>query len=166
MPDKLTPAQRHKNMVAIHGKDTKPELMVRKYLWSKGFRYRLNYKRLPAHPDIALPRLHTVIMVNGCFWHGHEGCKYFVMPKTRSEFWEAKIQRNRERDLADREKLTAMGWNVITVWECQLKPAVREKTLQSLVLTLSKIELDLAGKKGKKQYADEESPIRMVADSD
>ena len=79
--------QRHKNMVAIHAKDTKPELIVRKYLWAHGFRYRLNYRRLPGHPDLVLRKYRTCIFVNGCFWHGHQGCKYFVMPKTNTEFW-------------------------------------------------------------------------------
>lgn len=133
--------QRHKNMAAIHGKDTKPEMIVRKYLWSHGFRYRLNYARLPGKPDIVLRMYKTCIFVNGCFWHGHEGCKYYTVPKSRTEFWVNKVSRNRERDIAVRQKLTLKGWHCITIWECELKPAQREATLQSLVYTLSKIYL-------------------------
>ena len=90
MSDRLTKEQRHKNMSAIHGKNTKPELLVRKFLFSRGFRYRLNHPRLPGHPDLVLRKYRTVIFVNGCFWHGHDGCKYFVLPKTNSEFWKDK----------------------------------------------------------------------------
>lgn len=133
-------------MSHIRGKNTKPELMVRKFLYAHGYRYRLHERRLPGTPDIVLRRLHTVILVNGCFWHGHvltDGthCRYFVMPKSRPEFWTAKISNNQRRDAADREALRHLGWNVIQIWECELKPAVREQTLQSLVYTLSQIEL-------------------------
>ena len=86
MSDHLTIEQRHKNMAAVKSKDTKPEMVVRKYLWSRGFRYRVNNPRLPGHPDIVLRKYRTCIFVNGCFWHGHEGCKYFRMPKTNTEF--------------------------------------------------------------------------------
>ena len=141
MPDKMTIEQRHHNMAAIRGKDTKPEILVRKFLWTRGFRYRLNHPRLPGKPDIVLRKYRTCILVNGCFWHGHEGCKYFVLPKSRTEFWQAKIDRNRERDLEEQRKLAEMGWHCITVWECQLKPAVREKTLESLAFTLNSIFL-------------------------
>ena len=85
-------------MAAIHGKDTKPEILVRKFLFSRGFRYRLNHPRLPGHPDLVLRKYRTVIFVNGCFWHGHEGCKYFRLPKTNIDFWKNKIERNKERD--------------------------------------------------------------------
>ena len=96
--DKLTKEQRHRCMASIRGKDTKPEILVRKFLFSRGYRYRLNHPRLPGHPDIVLRKYRTVIFVNGCFWHGHEGCKYFVIPKSNAEFWTAKIERNRTRD--------------------------------------------------------------------
>lgn len=109
------------NMSCIKGKNTKPEEKVRKYLFSQGFRYRKNYKKLPGTPDIVLPRYRTVIFVNGCFWHGHEGCRYFVIPKTNTEFWLNKIEANRERDKRKTDALIALGWNVIVVWECQLK---------------------------------------------
>ena len=139
--DKLTKEQRHRCMASIHGKDTKPELLVRKFLFSRGFRYRLNHPRLPGHPDIVMRKYRTVIFVNGCFWHGHTGCKYFVLPKSNTAFWKAKIVRNRERDKEEQRRLAAMGWHCITVWECQLKSAVRMHTLESLVYTLNRIYL-------------------------
>ena len=139
MSDHLTIEQRHKNMAAIRSKDTKPEMVVRKFLWSRGFRYRVNNPRLPGHPDIVLRKYHTCIFVNGCFWHGHEGCKYFRMPKTNMEFWERKISRNKERDREEQKQLARMGWHCITVWECELKGERREKTLESLEYTLNHI---------------------------
>lgn len=140
--DKLTKEQRHRNMAAIHGKDTKPELLVRKFLFSRGFRYRLNHPRLPGHPDIVLRKYRTVIFVNGCFWHGHENCRYFRLPKTNVDFWKNKIERNRERDKEEQHRLAEMGWHCVTVWECQLKPKVRAKTLESLAYTLNHIFLE------------------------
>ena len=137
--DKLTREQRHRCMASIRGKDTKPEILVRKFLFSRGFRYRLNHPRLPGHPDIVLRKYRTVIFVNGCFWHGHEGCKYYAVPKSNTEFWTAKIERNRTRDKEEQHQLAAMGWHCITVGECQLKPKVREKTLESLAFTLNSI---------------------------
>ena len=131
--------QRHKNMAAVKSKDTKPEMVVRKYLWSRGFRYRVNNPRLPGHPDIVLRKYHTCIFVNGCFWHGHEGCKYYRVPKTNTEFWERKISRNKERDREEQKQLARMGWHCITVWECELKGERREKTLESLEYTLNHI---------------------------
>lgn len=129
-------------MTAIKGKDTKPELLVRKFLFSRGFRYRLNHPRLPGHPDLVLRKYRTVIFVNGCFWHGHQGCRYYVLPKTNVEFWRNKIERNRDRDVEEQHKLASMGWHCITVWECQLKPKVRQQTLESLAYTLSHIFLE------------------------
>ena len=138
-------------MAAIHGKDTKPEMLVRRYLWRKGFRYRLNYPRLPGRPDIVLRKYRTCIFVNGCFWHGHnvtdgdgagmQGSECCKIPRSNTDFWVRKIRRNRERDLAVRRKVAQMGWNAITVWECQLKSKVREQTLESLVYTLNAIFL-------------------------
>ena len=141
MSDHLTIEQWHKNMAAVRSKDTKPEMVVRKYLWSRGFRYRVNNPRLPGHPDIVLRKYHTCIFVNGCFWHGHEGCKYYRVPKTNTEFWERKISRNRERDREEQKQLARMGWHCITVWECELKGERREKTLESLEYTLNHIFL-------------------------
>ena len=120
------------NMSCIKGKGTKPEEMVRKYLFSQGFRYRKNDKKLPGTPDIVLPKYKTVIFVNGCFWHGHEGCKYFVWPKNNAEFWKAKILQNIERDKRDFERLENAGWKVIVVWECQLKKARSFESLEGL----------------------------------
>ena len=139
--DKLSPQQRHNNMAAIHGKDTKPEMIVRRYLWGHGYRYRLNHPRLPGKPDIVMRKYRTCIFVNGCFWHGHEGCRYYTIPKTNTEFWVNKVKRNKERDVKVQHELAAMGWHSITIWECELKPKVREKTLMSLVYTLNKIFL-------------------------
>ena len=119
--DTLTPEQRSLNMSLIRGKDTKPEVLVRKYLFSKGLRYRKNDKRFPGHPDIVFPKYRTVIFVHGCFWHGHEGCRYFRLPCTNVEFWKAKISRNRERDKKDAAELDKLGWKVITVWECRIR---------------------------------------------
>ena len=142
MPDKMTIEQRHHNMSAIRGKDTKPEILVRKFLWARGFRYRLNHPRLPGKPDIVLRKYRTCILVNGCFWHGHEGCKYYVVPKSNTGFWMEKIRRNRERDHEVLHRLAEMGWHTIVIWECELKPAVREKTLESLAFTLNHIFLE------------------------
>lgn len=136
-----TSPQRHANMAAIHGKDTKPEMVVRRYLWGHGYRYRLNHPRLPGKPDIVMRKYRTCIFVNGCFWHGHEGCRYYTIPKTNTEFWVNKVKRNKERDLIVQHELASMGWHSITIWECELKPVKRENTLKSLTYTLNKIFL-------------------------
>lgn len=159
--DRLSKEQRHRNMAAIHNKDTKPEVMVRKFLFSRGFRYRLNHPQLPEKPDIVLRKYKTCIFINGCFWHGHDGCKYFVMPKTRTEFWQAKIERNKERDSENQQQLASMGWHCITIWESQLKPKVREVTFESLLYTLSLIFLK--NNKAKSYELLEESSL-MVAE--
>ena len=127
------------NMSCVKSKNTKPEIWVRKYLFACGFRYRINVKKLPGTPDIVLPKYKTAIFVNGCFWHGHKNCRYFVIPKTRTEWWLDKINRNIDRDQANILALKKSGWRVITIWECQLKPAIRDDTL----LNLSKIILTL-----------------------
>lgn len=139
--DKLTKEQRHHCMSAIRGKNTKPELLVRKFLFAHGFRYKLNHPHLLGHPDIVLRKYRTCIFVNGCFWHKHEGCKYFVVPKTRTDFWLNKINRNQERDKEVKKQLSKMGWHSITIWECELKPSNKDKTLESLLDTLNKIFL-------------------------
>ena len=127
------------NMSRVKGKDTKPEEIVRKYLFSQGFRYRKNDKRLPGKPDIVLPKYKTVIFVNGCFWHKHEGCKYFVWPKSNSEFWKEKIESNLVRDKKQYEELKNAGWHVIIVWECELKKKQRMDTLERLVTEIQTI---------------------------
>ncbi len=132
MPDTLTKEQRHKNMAAIHSSSTKPELKLRLALWSLGFRYRVNDKRLPGTPDIVLPKYRTVIFVHGCFWHGHKDCKYYTVPKTHTEFWTAKITRNQQRDQEVWRQLEAKGWYVIIVWECELKKPRLEDTVNSV----------------------------------
>ena len=121
------------NMSRIKGKNTKPEEIVRKYLFSKGFRYRKNDKKLPGTPDIVLPKYKTVIFVNGCFWHGHKDCRYFVIPKTNTDFWLNKINTNIERDKRKQEALKELGWNVVVVWECELKSKLAEQTLSDLI---------------------------------
>ena len=123
-------------MSRIKGKDTKPEETVRKYLFSQGFRYRKNDKRLPGSPDIVLPKYKTAIFVNGCFWHGHAGCKYFVWPQNNAEFWRKKIDGNVLRDQKKEEQLRRNGWHVIVIWECQLKTATRQETLEKLVMEI------------------------------
>ena len=120
------------NMSRIKGKGTKPEETVRKYLFSHGFRYKKNDKKLPGTPDIVLPKYKTVIFVNGCFWHGHEGCRNFVVPQTNTEFWVNKIDANRQRDKQKIQELHKLGWNVIIVWECELKKSKRDETLNGL----------------------------------
>ena len=131
MADIKSKEARSKNMSAIKGKDTKPEVIVRKYLFSKGFRYRKNVNSLPGKPDIVLPKYKTVIFVNGCFWHMHKDCKYFKMPKQNADFWESKITGNVERDTKNYKTLIETGWRVIVIWECQLKQSKME-TLETL----------------------------------
>ena len=127
-------------MSRISGKDTKPEVLVRKYLFSKGFRYRKNDVRLPGKPDIVLAKYKTVIFVNGCFWHGHEGCRYFVWPKNNAQFWRTKISGNAERDKKTYYQLNQLGWRVIVVWECELKKGIAEIRLDKLVQEIKLFE--------------------------
>ena len=136
MADVHSPEKRSYNMSRIRCKDTKPEELVRKYLFSQGFRYRKNDARLPGKPDIVLPKYKTVIFVNGCFWHGHEGCKYFVWPQNNAEFWKQKISGNISRDSKNYALLREQGWTVITIWECQLKKNCFQQTLSNLTITL------------------------------
>lgn len=173
------------NMSRIRAKNTKPEIIVRKYLWSHGYRYRLNHPRLPGKPDVVLRKYRTCIFVNGCFWHGHnvhvpfsiyneqsdcngknvlslknsECCK---IPKSNTEFWVRKIVRNKERDIEVQKKLAEMGWHSIVIWECELKPSIREKTLASLAFTLNHILLD--NHNVKRYDVPEEDSYSMVAE--
>lgn len=139
------------NMSRIPSKNTKPEEVVRKYLFSKGYRYRKNVSTLPGKPDIVLPKYKTVVFVNGCFWHGHEGCKWFVAPKTNTDFWNAKFKYNKERDNKNYAKLGEMGWKVLIIWECELK-----KT--NISVNLSMLEKQILGllddKEGEKNGTD------------
>ena len=122
MSDIVTPEVRSRMMRGIRGKDTEPELIVRRYLHSHGFRYSLHVKGLPGRPDIVLPKYGMVIFVHGCFWHRHPGCRLAYQPKSRQEFWEAKLAGNAERDVRDVTRLGALGWRVLTVWECGTSP--------------------------------------------
>lgn len=131
MADVHTPAQRSYNMSRVRNKDTKPELIVRKFLHAHGFRYRLHDKTLPSKPDVVLPKYKTVIFVHGCFYHGHEGCRYFVVLKTRTDWWLDKINGNKRRDAENEAKLVADGWRIITIFECELKPKTKEATLHT-----------------------------------
>lgn len=159
MTDVHSKETRSYNMSQIRDKNTKPELLVRKYLFGNGFRYRVNVKDLPGKPDIVLTKYNTAIFIHGCFWHGHEGCKYFIIPKTRTEWWTQKIQKNIERDQKVHTKLKALGWNVMTIWECQLKPQKRQQTLEGIVTVLEKLRLD----NHKKQYTPDQT-IHLAAE--
>ncbi len=133
MTDVHSPVVRSYNMSRIKGKNTKPEILVRKFLFSKGFRYRLHVKNLPGKPDIVFPKYKTVVFVNGCFWHAHEGCKYFVMPKTRTDWWINKLSINTQKDGENFSKLAVLGWKIIVIFECELKSNKRIKTLSNLL---------------------------------
>lgn len=131
MADKISKEARSRNMSLIQSKDTKPEMLVRKYLFNRGLRYRLHDKRLPGKPDLIFPKYKTAVFVNGCFWHRH-GCKYTTTPKTNTDFWLAKFQKNVNRDIRNYEELEKSGWNVIVVWECDIKKDRREESLSEL----------------------------------
>ena len=136
MSDTMTPEQRSRCMAAIKGKNTKPEMLVRKFLFSKGLRYRL-HTGLPGHPDIVLPKYKTVVFVDGCFWHGHEGCRYFRLPKSNEDFWRTKIETNTARDHRVTTQLRDAGWRVIRIWECSLRDRA------SLPAVLDRLYLDI-----------------------
>lgn len=132
MADVHSKAVRSFNMSRIRSKNTKPEILIRKFLHAEGFRFRIHVRDLPGKPDIVLKKYRTAIFVQGCFWHGHQGCRYFVMPKTKTEWWASKIDRNRHNDQLSIEKLRAMGWKVLEVWECGLKKTAAGQTLETL----------------------------------
>jgi DNA mismatch endonuclease (patch repair protein) len=133
MADVFSKSKRSEIMSRIRGKDTGPEMVIRKALFANGFRYRLHVKNLPGKPDIVLPKYNAVVIVDGCFWHGHKNCKFFRMPTSRISFWRKKIDANRARDVKNRRKLRRLGWNVIQVWECQLSARKYEKTFQRIL---------------------------------
>lgn len=133
MSDIFTKAKRSDIMSKISSKETKPEVLVRKYLFAQGFRYRKNVKDLPGKPDIVLPKYKTVVFVNGCFWHGHKNCKKSALPTSNTQLWEEKISRNIVRDLENTQKLLDMGYEVIVVWQCELTSKKRENSLNKLI---------------------------------
>jgi DNA mismatch endonuclease (patch repair protein) len=131
--DKFTTEKRSSIMSRISGKETNPEILVRKFLFMHGFRYRKNSSTLPGKPDIVLPKYKTIIFVNGCFWHGHKNCKKAKLPVTNRTFWQKKIKGNVHRDIRQKKCLEEMGYRVITLWQCELTPKVKEKTLKNLI---------------------------------
>ena len=139
MADVHDPKTRSYNMSRIKGKDTKPEMLVRRTLFSNGIRYRLHVKTMPGRPDIVLPKLKTIIFVHGCYWHGHENCRYFILPKTRTDWWLNKINGNKLRDEKNRKILIRSGWKIITVFECELRKEKRTKTLSAIIRKLNRI---------------------------
>ena len=154
----MTPEQRHRCMSRIRGRDTKPELVVRRWLWHQGFRYRLYVKSLPGRPDIVMRKWRTVIFVNGCFWHGHD-CQSGRRPSTNAQFWQDKIDRNRERDARNVAALQAAGWHVLVVWECQLSAKCLQQTLRELDVQLSHIVLGHTAQP--KRYAEPDSGVEL-----
>ncbi len=171
MTDIMTPEQRHRCMAAIRGKDTKPEIIVRKYLFSRGLRYRVNVKKLPGSPDIVLKKYGVVIFIDGCFWHGHKGCKHYRLPSTNVDFWKAKISRNIARDYVNNVDLNLAGWKVIRIWECEIKTkAKREETLQTLYTQITSNQHIQKTKRIKKQksrtYDDYPDDFNIAAEPD
>lgn len=162
MTDVMTPEQRHRCMSRIRGKDTKPELIVRRWLWSKGYRFRKNVKRLPGTPDIVLRKYGIAIFIHGCFWHGHE--EHPHLPKSNREFWRNKIERNKARDERQKARLRQMGWNVLTVWECQLKPSVRALTLASVEYYINHSFLLKQGQKTTDGYGEPDHQTSTAAE--
>ena len=193
MTDTMTPEQRHRCMSHIKGSGTKPEMKVRRWLWSHGYRYRLNVKSVPGKPDIVLRSYRTAIFVNGCFWHGHgvaeqpveslelkvnslesvesrelASSKCCKIPSTNREFWVAKIRRNRERDQENYRVLQENGWQVIVIWECQLKPVLLDHTMREVELLLNDNLLSLYKHHTPIPYSTEEdnTPLPMAAESE
>ena len=162
--DKLTSSQRHLCMSHIHSRDTKPELLVRRWLWNHGYRYRLNVKGVPGKPDIVMRPYHTAIFVNGCFWHGHEGC--CKIPKSNTEFWVNKIRRNQERDQRNYQVLKDNGWYVIVIWECQLKPDRIKETMLRAETLLCDYFLALHRPKMVMYPTTEDVPMPMAAEEE
>ena len=177
MTDTMTPAQRHRCMSHIRSRNTKPELKVRQWLWHHGYRYRLNVKSVPGKPDIVMRRYHTAIFVNGCFWHGHQvelgvrneelgggESKCCRIPETNREFWVNKIRRNQERDHKNYQVLHKNGWQVIVVWECELKPNRIEETMTKVELLLNEHFLNLHSHKQIPFTYQQEAEVSMAAE--
>ena len=137
MTDIFTSEKRSEIMSKISSAETKPEILVRKYLFAQGFRFRKNDKRLPGKPDVVLPKYKSIIFIHGCFWHGHPECKKSKLPETRKEFWEKKISKNIVRDSDNYDELKNLGWNIVIIWECEINnKAKREITFSKLLATL------------------------------
>ncbi|WP_346996110.1 very short patch repair endonuclease [Alistipes finegoldii] len=139
MPDTLTQEQRRRCMSHIRSKNTKPEILIRHELFCRGYRYRINVSKLPGKPDIVLPKYKTVIFINGCFWHGHEGCKHFVLPKSNVEYWKSKIFRNQQRDKETILKLQQLGWKVVIIWECEINKSQLLQTINQIVSIIGSV---------------------------
>ena len=137
MTDVHTKETRSYNMSRIKAGDTKPEMLVRKFLHAKGIRYSLHNKKLPGKPDLTLKKYNTVVFINGCFWHGHQNCKYFILPKTRTDWWKKKIEKTIKRDSTAINTLSELGWTAFKVWECELKPEMRNATLNKLYYSIT-----------------------------
>lgn len=137
--DRLDKDKRSKVMAKIRSKNTKPEITLRKALYKKGIRYRVNYKKIPGTPDIVLTKYRTAIFINGCFWHGHENCKIAHIPKTNTTYWENKINKNKERDKNTTLQLLAMGWKVLTIWECEINNSNMENLILNIRTIMNKI---------------------------
>lgn len=160
----MTPNQRHYCMSQIHSSGTKPEILARRWLWSHGYRYRINVKGVPGKPDIVMRHYRTAIFINGCFWHGHEGCDNFRMPKSNIEFWQAKINHNRERDKQNYQILHDNGWQVLVLWECKLTDKVFENTMNRVDVMLQEYYLATISPKVKNYIRIEEDDLPMVAE--
>lgn len=143
MADNHSKESRSYNMSRIKAKNTTPEIIVRKFLFHKGFRFRIHVQNLPGKPDIILPKYRTVIFVNGCFWHGHTNCRYFIIPKTRTDWWKNKILRTKSRDIIEHKILKDMGFKVLIIWECQLKKNIATQTLNALEALLHRRLIEL-----------------------
>ena len=161
----MTPEQRSNCMRRIRSKNTRPEILVRRFLFSHGFRYRIHAKTLPGTPDLTIVGLRTCIFINGCFWHGHQGCSLYKLPQTNISYWREKIKRNIERDHEALVALKAQGWHTVEIWECQLRPKKREQTLQGLLRTLNFIQLENSGAKFCYNF-DTDEELSVAAESD
>lgn len=166
MTDIMSPSQRHHCMASIHSSATKPEMLVRRWLWNHGYHYRLNVKGVPGKPDIVMRKYHTAIFVNGCFWHGHENCHNYRKPKSNIEFWENKINRNQQRDQQNYQMLRDNGWQVIVVWECQLSSDRLEQTMYEVEVLLNNKFLSLYNRYKPVKYVQHEigNNLSMVAE--
>ena len=166
MSDVMSPQQRHDCMSHVRAKNTKPELLVRQFLHAAGFRFRLHVKKMPGCPDIVLSKYRTCIFVNGCFWHGHRGCRYATKPKSNAEFWLSKIQNNIRRDELSAQALETMGWKTITIWECELKKNTRDENLQSLAEQIRLNGETYAIEQAQRQKLNAEHRAKLKADQE